>query len=143
MHAKRNAKLLERLGKEVEDKNDLSQRQYGFQKNMSTVDALSRLMNVVDKAREGVYGSKKLCAMVSLDIQNAFNAVGWGRILAALGRLNLPGCLMNILKDYFINTKMVTGSRDGTHGVLQGSALEPFCWNIFYDGILRLGLKKG
>lgn len=73
-------KLLERLvgnrlTEEIEKKNGISARQFGFRKEMSTIDALNKVMELTNKAKEGSYKSKKLSVIVVFDVKNAFNTV--------------------------------------------------------------------
>ncbi|CAB0037470.1 unnamed protein product [Trichogramma brassicae] len=64
-------------------------RQYGFRKGRSTIDAID---DVISTAREAIAGkrwyrgTKKYCAVVTLDVRNAFNSARWDNILAALRR---------------------------------------------------------
>ncbi|CAB0044445.1 unnamed protein product [Trichogramma brassicae] len=44
-------------------------------------------------ARDGTAGTKKYCAVVTLDVRNAFNSARWDNILVALRRLLVPRLL--------------------------------------------------
>lgn len=60
--------------------NHLSDRQYGFRKGRLTVNVINL---VVVTAKEAIAsdrwkeGKKKFCAVVALDIENAFNSAKW------------------------------------------------------------------
>ncbi|XP_044312754.1 uncharacterized protein LOC123037196 [Drosophila rhopaloa] len=92
-----------RLGEAIEAAGGLSERQYGFRKARSTLDALEAVDRIARQAIEGkrwLGGNKQYCLVATLDIKNAFNSASWSRIMASLGMLNIPKYLQAIVSDY-------------------------------------------
>jgi hypothetical protein len=78
----------------------LSERQYGFRKGRSTIDAISKVMELVDSASSGTLRRRELCALVALDVANAFNSANWDIIVKSLRNKGVPEYLRNIIRDY-------------------------------------------
>ncbi|XP_044747404.1 uncharacterized protein LOC123308700 [Coccinella septempunctata] len=66
--------ILQRLRAEMEDGEDLSDRQFGFRPGRSTTDALLSVVRTARKVIESCYQHRGLCVLVTLDITKAFNA---------------------------------------------------------------------
>ncbi|CAB0030690.1 unnamed protein product [Trichogramma brassicae] len=72
--------ICDRLEAITESPGGLSDHQYGFRKRRSTINAIE---NVIATAREAIAGkrwnrdTKKYCAVVTLDVKNAFNSARW------------------------------------------------------------------
>lgn len=148
-------KILERIIHDrIENTIDSSLQcnQFGFRKARSTLDAISRVVNIARKATAGkrwVRGSKKYCLVVALDVRNAFNCARWDNICSALDSLGVPAYLMRMVKSYLENRRLKYETDEGmqeyviTGGVPQGSVLGPLLWNAMYDCLLRLNLPIG
>ncbi|KAL4083832.1 hypothetical protein QTP88_029148 [Uroleucon formosanum] len=148
-------KLLERLllnclESHKERSGALSGLQFGFRRHRSTTDTIEEVIKAAREAGRGGVQNRHLCAVVTLDVKNAFNTAPWTLIDESLQRSSVPEYLIRILRSYMSERKVLIGgegSTDGQNmklscGVRQGSVLGPTLWNLFYDGILRLPVQR-
>ena len=112
-------KILERIihGRieEVTDRQ-LSDKQFGFRKGRSTLDAIDL---VVKTAKEAIFGKrwkngdKEYCLLAALDVKNAFNSARWNRIMEALQRMKVPWYLRKMVASYFSNRNLKYNTEEG------------------------------
>jgi len=130
--------LLNRLEAHIEAVGALSSRQFGFRRCRSTTDAIAEVLKAAREAGRGAVQNRHLCAVVTLEIKNAFNTAPWKLIDESLQRSSVPEYLIRILRSFMSNRKLLVGggaSTEGqslavTCGVPQGSVLGPTLWNI-------------
>ncbi|XP_037944340.1 uncharacterized protein LOC119677145 [Teleopsis dalmanni] len=138
--------ISERLQQYLEGPNGLSDKQNGFRRARSTVDAIRTVTNIAKEATSGGYTAMKYCAVITLDIKNAFNSANWSEILLALKTLKVLDYLVRIICSYFNDRILQYDTEKGrkqyevTGRVPQGSVLGPTLWNAMYDGILKIRL---
>lgn len=116
-----------RVALENEDGNGLSESQFGFRKGRSTIHALEEVIKFADES-----GGRQKVGLVTLDVQNAFNAAPWDRIKEAMLHKELPYYLCRVVNSYLsdrtIHFKSNNGERSArqvSYGVPQGSVLGP------------------
>ena len=81
---------LERLQALLVGENGLSENQFGCRKGRSTVDAIQTVVNIATNARKETGKRKGFCALISIDICNAFNTAIWDICIEAMMRKKLP-----------------------------------------------------
>lgn len=141
--------ILNRLREYAEGSDGLSDRQFGFRKGKSTVNAIQEVVERADQARTKKRQGNRFCGITALDVKNAFNSASWEAIAKALQGIGVPRSLNKILGSYFENRLLLYDTEDGrkeykvTAGVPQGSILGPTLWNIMYNGVLKLDLPRG
>ncbi|KAH8395959.1 hypothetical protein KR222_011828, partial [Zaprionus bogoriensis] len=108
--------IARRLCSFIDDVGGLSDNQYGFRKNRSTVDAIRRVRDIAQEAIAGERwrgGQKKYCGIITLDIKNAFNSVSWHHIMQALRNLETPQFLTGIIRSYLQNRTLMYDTEKG------------------------------
>ena len=79
--------------------NVLSENQFGFRKGRSTVNAIQAMVNIATNARKGTGKRKRFCALMSIDIRNAFNTARWNICIEAMVRKKVPDYLLRMIDD--------------------------------------------
>ena len=118
----------------------LSSRQYGFVPQRSTEDALYDAVQLI----RDIVSRKNIAAVVSLDIEGAFDNAWWPAILSQLhSRHNVSDEILGLLSDY-LNDRSVKLQYLGEEilkrtnkGCIQGSTCGPTLWNVLIDSLLR------
>nr|BAC57914.1 reverse transcriptase [Anopheles gambiae] len=141
--------ILHRLNNHIERVQGLSENQYGFRKGRATTDAIEKVLSIASASRARNRGANRFCAVVTLDVKNAFNSASWTAIARSLQRINIPKYLYDIIGNYFRNRVLLYETNEGnrervvTAGVPQGSVLGPTLWNLMYNEVLGLTLYDG
>lgn len=100
------------------------------------------------EAMQGSRKTRRLCALIALDLRNAFNSATWRRIVEALRNRGIAPYLISIAMSYLSDRTITPKSEETTEEnvtceVPQGLVLGPNLWNTMYDSVLRLLLSNG
>jgi len=131
--------MINRILHHIHSRNLFSSRQFGFMPQKSTIDAAMTLKLFVEQNLQ-IYG---YVAIISLDVQNAFNAAWWPSILNNLKELECPRNLYQLSLAYFhdrtasLSTNSYKITTEVNMGCPQGSCCGPGYWNILYNNLLN------
>lgn len=124
----------------------LNNIQFGFTKGKNTTDAIQKVLNHINTAKE----EQKYIALVCLDIEGAFDNVWWTKILLQLRIKKIPKKIYMQIKSYFTNrTTIIRNTNDGTEiskkatkGCPQGTKISPLLWRILIDDLDKLETEQ-
>ena len=137
--------LVARINVELQE-NNLSPAQFGFRKGFSITGAIKKIVDIAQAEKKKTQKTRGYCALITIDVCNAFNSASWQKIVSELERKKMPAYLRRVIMNY-LTDRFIEDEADGmefpiTAGVPQGSVIGPALWNILYDGILNVKVPK-
>jgi hypothetical protein len=108
----------QRLLKEIDKTGGLADEQHGFRRGRSMVTAMQRVVDIATYVNSGAYRRRHNCVMISLDVQNAFNAAPWEGILETARRQGIAPYVIRMLSSYLEERSLL-----GLLGLLAGEAV--------------------
>lgn len=139
------AMLVRRINQELENLSGLSEKQFGFRKGRSTIDAMEEVIACLERGTRK-RNNRGYCVLITLDIRNAFNSAKWTKIIRSMEDKGISTYLVETVKSYLQKRTVRVGSSNILQmrcGVPQGSKLGPLLWNIMYDGIFNIDMPEG
>ena len=98
---------------EEEDNERISAAQFGFRKDLSSHHALEKVEESFEALHE-LPCPGGFCAIIALDVKNAFNSASWECIYQSLAEeKKMPQYLLRIMDSYLKNRKLTIVIEEG------------------------------
>ncbi|GBO37004.1 RNA-directed DNA polymerase from mobile element jockey [Araneus ventricosus] len=141
-------KILERLFhlrfiKHLDELNIIHDNQFGFMEGKSCEIAINNIVTRLKENKEIQHS-----ALVSLDINSAFDSLDWSVLFRTLDSYGIAKCFRNFIFHYLVDRKVIFDDgltrieRVCTMGCPQGSVIFPCLWNIYINPILNLNRER-
>lgn len=136
--------LINRINHHVYSRGHMSDNHFGFRPQKSTVDAALVIKNFVQESLD----AGEVIALVSLDVQGAFDAAWWPGILRELKEYKCPKNLYKLTMNYFtqrtaaVATNSLKAEKTVTTVCPQGSCSGPGLWNLQFNSLLTKFLAR-
>lgn len=122
----------------LEGSEDLSEWQFGFRSQKSTVDEIISLRKKIEEYTD----CDEWVIAISLDIRNAFGTIPWKHIRETMRCRVFPKYIYNVIDSCFEMEDGTISTDPMECGVSQGSVLRLLLWNVSTD-VLRQKLPPG
>lgn len=137
------AMIINRINYKLAIDSSLSDQQFGFREQTSTVDALHRVIDEIRRRAE-----REQVMLISLDIQGAFDHAKWPIIHQRLMEYNIPENLRKITRSYLADREVWLPVSDGyvkvetNQGCIQGAKSAPSLWTVLMNSIFYAGIES-
>ena len=118
---------------------NLHDKQQGFRKGRSCVDAIFAIRQLCEKA----HAFNKPTFFCFIDIEKAFDKVQLKHVIKILDKFKIPDNLINLIHDIYSNNTAriktegrLSGSIPVNQGIRQGDSFSPLLFNIVMDEII-------
>ena len=95
--------ILQRLQSFLAGENGLSENQFRFRKGRSTVNAIQAVVDIATNAWRETGKRKGLCALIGIDIHDAFNTAKSKICIEAMVQKKVPDYLLRKIDEYLSN----------------------------------------
>lgn len=133
--------IVDRILYDLRQRGQLSNQQYGFTPQRSTINAVADAIDWITKYKK----SKQHVTAVFMDIKNAFPSADYGIMTKTLRTKQIRTNLHSIIAD-FLTGRLVKYDkfvRPNNIGCIQGSVSGPTLWNILMDSLFQIELPQG
>ena len=97
----------------IQQAGDWSENQHGFRKSHSIINAIGRMVEIASDAINGSRFTKRMCAVIALDVRNSFNSSKLHNTMLALEHLEVPLYLRSIMSSYVADRTLLYDTDDG------------------------------
>lgn len=123
-----------RIDEELNNKIFYSTSQFGFKPGLSTVNAISHLVDLIKKNKKKF----KLNVLMTVDISGAFDGVSWSKIINNLINSGTDRRIVMATQSLLINRRIIFEDcmYSSNRGCPQGGKASPSLWNIAINDLL-------
>ena len=139
------AVIINRINYGLKRRNIISSRQFGFSEGVSSVDALQSILKTAkDRKKQGLQ-----VAIMSMDIQGAFDRAKWNIMKERLNEYKVNRKLRKIVDSYLSDREVWLPVGNGyekkstNQGCVQGSVAGPSLWNLVINDLLTKVFEEG
>lgn len=107
---------------------------------LSTIDVIKVVVDFAMSVKNVPARSERFCALVTLNLKNAFNSAKWIKMMKALERKKIPKYLLNVMDSCLINRTLLYETENGieiysmTAGALPLLTTANNCWDHIIAG---------
>lgn len=132
-----NTAVLEQLQTFLEENHVIPPTSFGFRQNMSINTCLQYVINSIKTNKREKY----VCAMICVDLSNAFNAVKVAQLEAMLTDMQVQREIVAWIVSFLTNRRILFTTNQGilqrtvSDGLPQGDVLSPTLFNVYTVGL--------
>ena len=125
--------LANRIESHLNELNFFSEKQFGFKKHSSTVDAVKQTVRNIKIAQKFKYA-----ILIALDASAAFDSISWHTIIDNITAAGADGSVVRACESILINRRVQLNGRScqTARGTPQGGCASPLLWRIGSNSIL-------
>ena len=120
--------------------NFFNQKQFGFRKGFSTLDAISDLISNIEKGKSKF----KYNLVVAIDVSGAFDGIGWDAVMKNLIKSGIENHYLIAAESLLVDRQIQINQRiyNSQRGCPQGGCASPLLWKIGMNELLNILKRK-